>query len=456
MVVLEWKYRQRAGAIAACAVVGLGAWLWIISHRPPRAAGPLPQQAYVFQRDWIDTVRQAVLERGDAFSRLDILAAEISFHGDAIQTSTVAFDASAVRDSHRSIGLVLRIGPISSAAVDPFGADSAASKAIAAAARDAIAAAQRNQLPIDEFQIDFDCPDSRLTPFCNWVRMVQLAVAAQSPDHPIAVTITALPSWLNQTAFEPLARQAGSFVLQVHALHQPVGPDSLSPLCDTAEARRDIELASRVHVPFMVALPTYTYLAGFDAQGKLLGLLAESVDNPWPQATTWRTLRADPQALAALVQSLAADRPPELHGIIWYRLPVDSDQLNWRWPTLAAVMSGRAPAAHLTVTAQQVSTALWEFELTNLGDDDAPLTDEVSIAWQTDAGLVAADGLGGFTHVDDPRSHQVLLRPAGDTSSKLLPPGETRTVGWVRLSGSGSPTASLGPIARDVAAGSGH
>jgi hypothetical protein len=47
--------------------------------------------------------------------------------------------------------------------------------------------------------------------------------------------------------------------------------------------------------------------------------------------------------VANLVHEWSIDPPANLAGLIWYRLPNEDDDLNWRWPTLAAVMQGRAP-----------------------------------------------------------------------------------------------------------------
>ena len=118
-------------------------------------------------------------------------------------------------------------------------------------------------------------------------------------------------------------------------------------LCDAANARRWVEQAGRLGVPFRVALPTYTDRIAFTADGKLLATEAEGATHAWPEGTVLRAFRPNAADLAALVGEWTKDRPASLTGLLWYRLPVSTDAQNWRWPTLAAVMQGRPPRHEL-------------------------------------------------------------------------------------------------------------
>ena len=42
-----------------------------------------------------------------------------------------------------------------------------------------------------------------------------------------------------------------------------------------------------------------------------------------------------------------------MRELLWYRVPVSRDSLNWSWPTLAAVMAGRAPVHRLEVVHER-------------------------------------------------------------------------------------------------------
>ena len=102
-------------------------------------------------------------------------------------------------------------------------------------------------------------------------------------------------------------------------------------------------------VPFRIALPTYGYLVAFDPAGKFFALAAEGPIPTWPSGTQVRVARADAPSVSALAHALATAPPPHCTGVIWFRLPVASDRLNWNWTTLATILQGGTPEAKMTV-----------------------------------------------------------------------------------------------------------
>ena len=70
----------------------------------------------------------------------------------------------------------------------------------------------------------------------------------------------------------------------------------------------------------------------------------DSVDLAWPPGTRTIEFSTNSDDTATLVKEWLSARPAELKEIIWYRIPVATDQRNWRWPTLTAIMAGRKPA----------------------------------------------------------------------------------------------------------------
>jgi hypothetical protein len=200
-------------------------------------------------------------------------------------------------------------------------------------------------------------------------------------------------------------------------------------LCDPAAALRAVERAGEFHVPFRVALPTYGYVIAFDASGRFVGLSAEGSAKSWPQDIRIREVRADPQQIAALLAAWSTNRPPSLKGVIWYRLPVADDNLNWRWPTLRAMMQSRAPHESVRAASRRVETGLVEINLVNDGELDISSRLAVEVRWQN-ARLVASDGLRGFQAVDEGSS---ALRFQTQSQSFRLPAGEQRVIGWLRF-----------------------
>jgi hypothetical protein len=427
-----------AAVPAAIAALSLAAWQ---SAPVARAAGELRQEAYVWQRAWTPAVSGAAAAAASdgRFARLAVLVGEISFAANQrpqtirVRPSYECFvcDRSGSGVSPLSSpppepgrlchppALVIRVGPYSG----PFGPDAPASRAVVELARQALAEARAAGVSVAELQVDFDCPESRLDGYARWLAVLRPAAA------PACLTFTALPCWLDRSAFALLAAAADGFVLQVHSLHRPRGGNVV--LCDAAEARSAVERAAAFGRPFRVALPTYGYLVAFDGGGRLIGLSAEGAAPSWPRGTRVELAAAEPDAMARLVRGWTADRPAAMRGVIWYRLPVAGDRLNWSAETLAAVMAGGVPAAALEARARAAEPGLVEVTLANAGSADARGAVTVRLRWSGPA-AEAADGLAGFRVAS---AGEGELRFVGRVGPDAWPmrPGQQRNIGWIRL-----------------------
>ena len=405
----------------AALVVLLAVMLWKHGATLPRASGPLSQQAYVWQRQWNDDVRQAITNAAGRFDEFAVLGAEVGWDSGRVRVVRIAVDDDFLQNSRLPIGLALRIGPYAG----PFAESGEPADTPAALAVELVRQAGTAGLTVKELQLDFDCAESKLDGYRHWVSAVRRRIA------PVPLVITALPSWLNRSAFKPLAASTDGFVLQVHSLEKPRGADQPMTLCDPAAARKAVEAAGRVGVPFRVALATYGYFVGFGPQGQLVGLQAEGPSLAWPADTVVRVLRADPAESADLVRGWTADRPANLCGLIWYRLPTDTDTLNWRWPTLEAVMAGREPQGKLQAAVRRPEPALTELDLLNSGEADTPLPIAVAVTWRSGR-LVAADALVGF-ELEKNGPEEAVFRRMPDAVLQWLAVGQRRPLGWLRF-----------------------
>ncbi len=393
-------------------------------RHPQRSTGPLPQEAYVWQRAWGPEVRAALARTSD-LAGFVVLAAEVDLSTDPPRVTRAAYDASALRSTGRPVGLAVRIGRF--ARRDR--AEAAGwTQRLARLARRLVTEARAQGLAVREFQLDYDCPESRLDDYPALVQAVQEAVA------PVPVTITALPSWLrHRRDLGRLLQAADGWVLQVHSLEapRPDAPDADIALCDPEAARRAVEAAARFRKPFRVALPTYSYLIAFAPSGQLLGVSAEGPLPAWPSGVQVRIARSDPDAMAGLVRTWTADRPEELKGVIWYRLPVAGDRLNWPRPAFEAVRAGRAPRRELRGLPRASEPGLVEIDLANMGETEAGWPVRMELSW-TQGDLLAVDGLAGYRVL---RTGPRRLRLERSTTpwDRPLRPGERRTVGWLRF-----------------------
>jgi hypothetical protein len=402
-----------AAALAMCQVY----------PRTIRAAEPIRHEVYVWQRVWTEPVRQAIQTHHVAFASIVPLCAQVDWVRGEAQVTRVAVDFGLLRETKRPVGLALRIGPYAGG----YSGTDKTGLLLTGLAKSVVAGAQRNGIVPRELQIDFDCASSKLDGYRVWVNAIRQAVA------PVPVTITALPSWLDQPAFPSLAKETNGYVLQVHSLERPAHVDVPMNICDATLARQWTAHASRLGVPYRIALPTYGYLVGFDARGKFLGLSAEGPAKSWPRDARIRHVAADPVAMARLVADWSAERPPFCEGIVWYRLPVASDTLNWHWRTLERVMTGNPPRSQLEVVAQQPKPGLFDIELVNSGDADVSLDVRVRASW-SNAKLLAHDTLFGFDLVDISTT-SVVWGLASGTKWQSLAVGERRGIGWLRFTG---------------------
>jgi hypothetical protein len=371
-------------------------------------AAALPQHAYLWQRSWNDDTARALTNAAPRLDSIVALAAETSRQHNTVR---IPLDFDALRATGKPIGLALR-------------ADTA-SRISVALATNLLADVRAHGLAPSELQVDFDCAETKLLAYRDWLAPLQRAIA------PTPLIVTALPSWLrHEKDFRALLDVTDGFVLQVHSLERPANADAPLTLCDDAAARRAVARAAAFGKKFRVALPTYGYVVGFGADGQFLGLSAEGPSLAWPGGTLLREVRADPAALATLVREWRDAPPANCTGIIWYRLPTDADKLNWRWPTLDAVITGKTPRAALAVEARQTQPGLIELDLVNRGDADALTNIGVTVVWR-DATLSACDALAGFdthTSVTETNATRFLGNPR-------LAPSQRRAIGWLRFRG---------------------
>jgi hypothetical protein len=385
-------------------------------------ARALPQEAYVWQRSWNDAVVEAVTNHGGAFSNLVVLRAEIVWRNAKPEVIPVRLDYKALAAAHRPVGIALRIGGYAG----PFAADDEVAKFLERLATMTIGEARSNGISASEFQIDFDCAASKLDGYRVWVEALRKQIA------PTPLTITTLPSWLKEPAFKKLVEATDGYVLQVHSLERPKKIDAPFRLCDPTDARRAVELAGKIGVPFRVALPTYGYLLAFDKTGKFVGLSAEGPIKSWPADAQTREVRADPVEMARLVQGWNTNAPSTLRGIIWYRLPTIVDNFNWHWPTLGAIVASRFPRESLRGEARQVEKGLVEINLVNDGELDLSSRLVVEVRWSRLGGarLIAADGLHGYSTLNAGPSSIQFQKPS---QPDRIAAGEKQTIGWLRF-----------------------
>lgn len=344
-----------------------------------------------------------------------LLGAEINFAGAKPQIAKASIDWDAVKKQTSHSSIAVRVAPYSG----PFRADDAVTHTIIDALKELLQEARIHGVEIEEFQFDFDCARSNLRGYRTWLRSLAPVV------HPTRFVITTLPAWLEDSEFRELVREADGYVLQVHSI--PVSNGSGATLCNTQLARRWVNKAARLGIPFSVALPTYRCSAGYGRDGKLISVAMDSVQPSWPPGTQVLEFGTDADDLATLVADWEKSRPAELRELLWYRVPIASDARNWHWSTLSAVMAGRHPKHDLHAVQEGENPI--DLSILNAGEADEQFHSNVTASW-SEATLTASDALSGWNV--HPENGRAIFNANGKQGVRM-PPGATRKIGWLRF-----------------------
>ena len=120
-----------------------------------------------------------------------------------------------------------------------------------------------------------------------------------------------------------------------------------------------------------------------------------------------------------------------MQGVIWYRLPVETDILNWRWLTLSSVMAGRIPRDSVRVEVEYPEPELAEIVLVNDGETDQPAGAKIEVGCKGED-VIASDGLRGYA-VTRTDSGSICLEYRGEKIFSTIRAGERWKIGWIRL-----------------------
>lgn len=364
---------------------------------------PLAIEAYVWQDPSRPDVIESVKHAAGIVDTLHFRAAEFRWNGRKFELQRTVRQLPAP-----GCGLVVRIG--ASAASLDWTAENI--NAVAAVFRELAALGPR------ELQCDYDCPQKRLGIYQN------LLTACQAAAGSVPVRPTTLPSWLDEPAFRTLIASSGGYVLQVHSLQLPQRPGEPVEIFSVATARAAVRKAAALGVPFRVAMATYGCEVWFDVGGRVTEVISEDIAQEGSPARRSFAM-ADPVASAALVREWTADRPAGMQGLIWYRLPVDSDRRNWPWPTFERVIRGGTEVS-VPIFETSPGPGARDGFVVNSGSFPLRLPSQILIR----SSVSAADAAGPYRIVSEASGTRFELR---DDVWPWLDPGKKIPFGWLRM-----------------------
>ena len=392
------------------------------------ACGPRPPttfdaEAYLWKRKWTAETVDSLTRVGEMVERLVVLGAEIDrwpSNDTNPEVQGPEWAGKGLGGAAPSIGLAIR-APVFSG---NFSVDGLEIACLEETLRELARCAEQDGLAVAEYQIDFDCPQRSLAGYSRWLERLRAAVPSGS-----ALTITALPSWLNDPDWPALAHATDGFVLQVHAVTAG-NPDSPpARLCDPEKALTWAKMADRAGVPLRVALPTYTSVVGYDAAGRLLGVLSDGPEPACPRQTRVKVYTAEPRAMLDLRLALEQEGLRRCTGVIWFRLPEEGEVRNASWATFRQFIERHTPPPPplVKMTGEQLIDLTLDYRDTLSG----PIPRAVRVSWSADVALVASDAVGVFQcQVGE---HSALFSSKPTVSSPSQPGGDTMPIGWLRF-----------------------
>lgn len=393
--------RLRFPHISIWLLAAIGVLCWWKSSQRPRE---LTTEVYVWQRADSPELRVALDRSREISARRHFLAVEIGRHDSQWRVTRSTLPDELITGQ----GLVMRIG--ASLAGETWRDGETLERVLAEAA-------WMTAKPAAELQIDYDCPQRSLGDYRRLLEKIKVL----HPDR--KWTITALPSWLGESSAKQLFETADGVVLQVHSLQLPNQPQRPVILCDPAAAREAVLKMSKLDVPFQLALNTYGCEVLFDENNRVVDVVSEDMGNsPSPKATRRSVGISDAVELAGLVAGWKNNPPRGLGGIVWYRLPLDSDRRNWRWVTWRRVAGGITPVSDLQLEARAAANGAWDLVLANRGERDERLPEFVTPGCEA----LVLEGSNGYGSDADDR---LILEK---TAWPWLPPGGSLTIGWLR------------------------
>ncbi|MEW6238185.1 MAG: DUF3142 domain-containing protein [Candidatus Omnitrophota bacterium] len=406
-----------------------GGLLAFLSCGKPPPPSAWKTSFYVWREQWTEDMEPALNRAAPWANEFMIFAASFRVMGDRLVLDKKTVDWRFLSQTGKPVVLVFRL-PVQFALILER-TPSQTAVFLQDAIQRQMEEARAQSAAVAGTQFDYDCPTSKLKDYAALLRALRFA----APKTPLS--ITALPAWLESAAFADLIHGLAYYVLQVHSLEKPSSIDKDYRLCDVRQAEKAIRRAAAFGKPFYAALPTYGYQLIFDENGAFAAIASEDAPDSLPANYRTRAVFAEPEAIIPLLESLQRDPPASLVGAVWFRLPVDSDRMNWTWPTLLAVMEGRMPAMSFKAELRQPQPGLYEIWVTNSGERNYEGKIRFNVVKKRS--ILAYDILGNF-HEDE--SVNSLTGPAPRAGAPAL-------AAWYRAApgaeGDGLPI-QLGPV----------
>ena len=351
-------------------------------------------------------------------------------------------------------------------------------QALARAAQEQRAAAEKSGLTVVGLQCDLDYP-ARLLP--RYAAMLTL-LRKKLPGWQLSATL--LTSWYSSRKLDAVLDALDFSVPQFYEGQTPRTYKDFKPLFDLKALERGLTAAGRRGKPFRAGLPSYGHALVFDAVGRLRGMYRDGGADTLADDPQFRRERAETSPVTGsrrlefvatqgekrdfrvlfdlptvasvrlALERVRTRRPRSCTGVVLFRLPEAGETATLPLPSVAALLQGQTPVLRPRVRIRTKTAASWSV----IEGGGEPGTDVfVDLINDGDASSVLAPGAvtldlalarpgvievapGGFAKAqlfsESPESPASALRATGVRwSAALLPCGATITAGPLRLAG---------------------
>jgi hypothetical protein len=384
----------------------------------------LGHDAYIWHRQWTPSLDRAVIASASRVRAWRVLAAEVDRRGQIVESSP---HLDVLARAARPVIPVIRI----SGRLSDWNENDPTRHPSGHPARDlkrelidhsqTLVRRWRDAgVDVTGVEMDYDCPTGSLPRYASF-----LATLRQAHQRDVTLSITALPTWLDSARLRDVLQHVDEAVLQVHAVQHPE-----AGLFDRDQARAWAREWSEVSlkasgVPFRVALPTYGSRVTWTRAGRITAI--ESEARTFADPASGRELLVTPLDVIAFLDTLRDDRPSNLTGLVWFRVPTAEDERAWSLDTWHAVMDGRALPADINAFVEPSATipGLYDVYVNNRGNVDAMVPERVTLTSQ--GTCEAADAVAPYA-MEKGRMAIEFRR----VSPRLLARDRRTLIGWVR------------------------
>jgi hypothetical protein len=192
-----------------------------------RESKPLEQDFYVWRPSWSAETGALVFRASEKATGFQVFAGEATRGKDgAVSMQPCAVDWKALAAARRPVVAVFRMNSGFVALL----ADSTAMQKwagnFACFVRETLEGARAANLPVNDVQLDYDCPTARLDGYVRLVNEIKALLPAT------ALSITVLPTWMESPYFRALISSVDSFVFQAHSVEPPRSAERARDICD--------------------------------------------------------------------------------------------------------------------------------------------------------------------------------------------------------------------------------